>query len=64
MALRQTRPTATIRTRPDRKRFYGWTVVRAAFVLAALGWGLGFYAPPVFLGVIRESTGWPLGSER
>jgi MFS family permease len=50
-----------MRTRPDRKRFYGWTVVRAAFVLAALGWGLGFYAPPVFLGVIRESTGWPLG---
>lgn len=50
-----------MRAFPGRNRFYGWTVVRAAFVLAALGWGLGFYAPPVFLGVIRESTGWPLG---
>jgi MFS family permease len=48
-------------TRQDRNQFYGWTVVRAAFVLAALGWGLGFYALPVFLGIIRESTGWPLG---
>src|SRR5690606_16367235 len=61
VALLQSRATATMRAFPGRNRFYGWTVVRAAFVLAALGWGLGFYAPPVFLGVIRESTGWPLG---
>jgi Major Facilitator Superfamily len=40
--------------------FYGWRVVGAAFVLAAFGWGMGFYGPPVFLSVIREATGWPL----
>lgn len=41
-------------------RFYGWRVVHAAFVLAAFGWGLGFYGPPVFLSVIHESRGWSL----
>lgn len=41
-------------------RFYGWRVVHAAFVLAAFGWGLGFYGPPIFLSVIRESRGWSL----
>ena len=40
--------------------FYGWRVVRAAFVLAVFGWGLGFYGPPIFLSVIRESQGWSL----
>ena len=39
-------------------RFYGWTVVRVAFVLGVFGWGLGFYGPPVFLAVIRETRGW------
>jgi len=39
-------------------RFYGWRVVRAAFVLGAFGWGLGFYGPPIFMSVIRESRGW------
>jgi MFS family permease len=41
-------------------RFHGWRVVQAAFVLAAFGWGLGFFGPPVFLSVIHESHGWPL----
>ncbi len=41
-------------------RLYGWRVVHAAFVLAAFGWGLGFYGPPIFLSVIRESRGWSL----
>jgi hypothetical protein len=40
--------------------FYGWRVVGAAFVLAAFGWGMGFYGPPVFLSVIREARGWSL----
>ena len=40
--------------------FYGWRVVHAAFVLGLFGWGLGFYGPPIFLSVIRESRGWPL----
>jgi MFS family permease len=34
-------------------------VVAAAFVLAAFGWGIGFYGPPVFLGVIVAEHGWP-----
>ncbi len=40
--------------------FYGWRVVSAAFFLAVLGLGFGFYGPPVFLHAIRESRGWPL----
>jgi hypothetical protein len=42
------------------RTFFGWRVVGAAFVLAAFGWGVGFYGPPVFLGVICEARGWPL----
>ena len=38
--------------------FYGWRVVQAGFVLALFGWGLGFYGPPVFLSLIRDSHGW------
>jgi MFS family permease len=40
--------------------FYGWRVVGAAFLVAVFGWGVGFYGPPVFLSVVRRSTGWPL----
>ena len=39
-------------------RFYGWRVVHAAFVLGVFGWGFGFYGPPIFLSVLRESKGW------
>jgi hypothetical protein len=35
-------------------------VVGAAFVLGAFGWGMGFFGPPVFLSVVRETRGWPL----
>lgn len=46
-------------SRAHRKgRFYGWRVVQAAFVLGFFGWGLGFYGPPIFLSVIRETRGW------
>lgn len=41
-------------------RFFGWRVVSGAFVLAVFGWGVGFYGPPVFLGVIHKDTGWPV----
>ena len=41
-------------------RFFGWTVVQATFVLAVLGWGIGFYGPPVFLHAVIQRTGWPL----
>ena len=40
--------------------FHGWRVVAAAFVIAVFGWGMGFYGPPVFLSVVRETRGWPL----
>lgn len=42
------------------KAFYGWRVVGAAFVLAAFGWGMGFYGPPIFLRVLGQTRGWPL----
>lgn len=41
--------------------FFGWWVTGGAFVLALFGWGLGFYGPPVFLGVLHEARGWSLG---
>jgi MFS family permease len=40
--------------------FFGWRVVGAAFVLAVLGWGTGFYGPPIYLQAIQESKGWPV----
>lgn len=40
--------------------FYGWRVAGAAFVLAAFGWGVGFYGPPVFLSAVQEGRGWPV----
>ena len=40
--------------------FYGWRVAQAGFVLALFGWGLGFYSPPIFLSVIRETRGWSI----
>jgi MFS family permease len=41
-------------------RFFGWRVVGGAFVLAAFGWGIGFYGPPVFLQTLHETRGWPI----
>ncbi|MGE0714121.1 MAG: MFS transporter [Alphaproteobacteria bacterium] len=40
--------------------FFGRRVVHAAFVLAAFGWGVGFYGPPVYLQAVIDRTGWPL----
>lgn len=40
--------------------FFGWRVVAAAFVIAVFAWGIGFYGPPIFLGVLQVSRGWPL----
>jgi MFS family permease len=40
--------------------FYGWRVVAGAFVLAVFGWGMGFYGPPVWLGVVHTTRGWPI----
>lgn len=40
--------------------FFGDTVVRATFVLAMFGWGVGFYGPPIYLAEIVATHGWPL----
>lgn len=40
--------------------FFGSRVVWAAFVLALLGSGVGFYGPPIYLHAVIERTGWPL----
>ena len=48
----------TTNNRPS--RFYGWNVVAAAFVVAVFGWGTGFYGPPVYLEIVRQSRGWPI----
>jgi MFS family permease len=45
---------------PARRSFFGDWVVRAAFVLAIFGWGVGLYGPPIFLHAVVERTGWPL----
>lgn len=42
------------------RRFFGWRVVGASFVLGLFGWGVAFYGPPVFLSVLQEARGWPL----
>jgi len=40
--------------------FFGWRVVGAAFVLALLGWGTGFYGLPIYLQTVQENRGWPV----
>ena len=40
--------------------FFGWRVVGAAFVLAVLGWGTGFYGLPIYLQTVQEHRGWPV----
>jgi MFS family permease len=47
--------------KPQSRPFFGWRVVAGAFVLAVLGWGLGFYGPPVYLHAVREARGWSVG---
>ncbi len=45
---------------PTATRFFGPWVIRAAFVLALFGWGVGFYGPPVYLHAVMQRTGWSL----
>lgn len=40
------------------RRFYGWRVVAAAFVLAMFGWGLGFYGLPIYMNAVCAARGW------
>ncbi len=52
--------TESVSTSPT--PFFGIWVVRAAFVLAAFGWGVGFYGPPIFLHAVVERTGWEVST--
>lgn len=45
---------------PVAATFFGPQVVRAAFVMAVFGWGVGFYGPPIYLHAVMQRTGWPL----
>jgi hypothetical protein len=40
--------------------FFGWRVAGAACVIAVFAWGVGFYGPSVFLGVLHPRRGWPV----
>ena len=44
----------------QKPEFHGWRVVGGAFVLAVLGWGLGFHGMPVYLHTVREARGFAL----
>ena len=50
-----------MKTKQTGKRFFGWRVMWAAFVVAVFGWGIGFYGPPVFLHTLVETRGWSIG---
>ncbi|WP_260954324.1 MFS transporter [Pseudomonas citri] len=41
-------------------RFFGKTVLTCTFVLAMLGWGIGFYGPPIYMQAVMERTAWPI----
>jgi MFS family permease len=42
------------------KHFFGWSVAWAAFTLAVLAWGIGFFGPSVFLQTLHASRGWSI----
>ena len=41
-------------------RFFGKTVLACTFILAIIGWGIGFYGPPIYMQAVMERTGWPI----
>lgn len=45
---------------PQGRVFFGWQVVAAAFALAVLAWGVGFYGPGVYLHALHAREGWSL----
>src|SRR5919201_3760442 len=38
--------------------YYGWNVVAAVFVMAALSFGLGFYGMTVYVATLQHLHGW------
>jgi MFS family permease len=47
---------------PRQARIRDGALVRPAFLVAAFGWGVGFYGPPVFLHAVQEARGWPVAT--
>lgn len=43
-------------------RFFGQTVLRCTFILAIIGWGIGFYGPPIYMQAVMERTGWSIAA--
>jgi MFS family permease len=41
------------------RRYFGWRVVAALFVIAVLAWGFGFYGHAVYLAELQRLHGWP-----
>ena len=41
--------------------FYGWRIVTACFVIASIAWSLGLFGAGVYLHVVSETRGWPIG---
>src|SRR5215217_727753 len=54
--------SATMRELTTAPSFFGWKVVRAAFLVAAFSWGVGFYGPSVFLQTLHAERGWAISS--
>src|SRR5438105_13108668 len=48
-----------IGTKPKLLLYHGWLVVAAAFLIALYGFGIGFYGPGIYLGVLKELHGCP-----
>ena len=40
--------------------FYGWRVVAACFVIAAVAWSLGLFGSSVYLQAVTSAHGWPI----
>lgn len=55
-----TTPKPAPKPAPGDRPFFGPWVVRATFAMATLGWGVGFYGPPIFLHAVGQRTGWSL----
>lgn len=48
-------------TRPRRSApFYGWRVVSACFIIAAVTWALGLFGASVYLQAVTGAHGWPV----
>jgi MFS family permease len=40
--------------------FYGWRVVAACFLIAAVAWSLGLFGSSVYLQAVTSTHGWPI----